>query len=203
MPARHFDTEPGNPIWTNEGTRVMFVAASAPTTKRSPIDVTTGQYTQLTKNTHDQRHVGQQGWPDHRVDDGRTGFGDRDLRHRSVVRQPTAAHQHEPAAGRDRAGPDRSDHVEEQRRRGSGGRAAQAGRLRGRQALPDAGGRARRPGGRVRQRLPPRRPRGRTGLRRQGLGGVLSEPARQLELRAEDAGRQRQRLGRRRLPRTS
>ena len=55
------------------------------------------------------------------------------------------------------------------------------------------------PAGAYRQRLPARRPRRRTGVGRQGLGGVLSEPARQLELRTEDAGGQRQRLGRRRL----
>ena len=56
---------------------------------------------------HDQRHVDQQGRPDDRADDGCAGFGDGDLRHRSVVRQLQAADEHQPAArgGRSRARP--------------------------------------------------------------------------------------------------
>ena len=40
------------------------------------------------REAHHQRHLGEQGRQDHRADDGRAGFGDGDLRHRSLVREP-------------------------------------------------------------------------------------------------------------------
>ena len=43
-----FDTEAGNPIWTNEGTRVLFVSGKRAYNEAFAYDVTTGAYTQLT-----------------------------------------------------------------------------------------------------------------------------------------------------------
>jgi dipeptidyl aminopeptidase/acylaminoacyl peptidase len=43
-----FDTDAGNPIWTNEGTRVMFVSGKRAYREAFAYDVTTGSYTQLT-----------------------------------------------------------------------------------------------------------------------------------------------------------
>jgi Tol biopolymer transport system component len=45
-----FDTEAGNPIWTNEGTRVLFVSGKRAYNEAFAYDVTTGAYTQLTRN---------------------------------------------------------------------------------------------------------------------------------------------------------
>jgi dipeptidyl aminopeptidase/acylaminoacyl peptidase len=45
-----FDTEAGNPIWTNEGTRVLFVSGKRAYNEAFAYDVTTGRYTQLTTN---------------------------------------------------------------------------------------------------------------------------------------------------------
>ena len=44
----NFDTEAGNPIWTNEGTRVMFVSGKRAYNEAFAYDVTTGRYSQLT-----------------------------------------------------------------------------------------------------------------------------------------------------------
>jgi dipeptidyl aminopeptidase/acylaminoacyl peptidase len=46
--ATNFDTEAGNPIWTNEGTRVLFVSGKRAYNEAFAYDVTTGRYTQLT-----------------------------------------------------------------------------------------------------------------------------------------------------------
>lgn len=46
--APTFDTEAGNPIWTNEGTRVLFVSGRRAYNEAFAYDVTTGRYTQLT-----------------------------------------------------------------------------------------------------------------------------------------------------------
>ena len=46
--ATTFDTEAGNPIWTNEGTRVLFVSGKRAYNEAFAYDVTTGRYTQLT-----------------------------------------------------------------------------------------------------------------------------------------------------------
>ena len=46
--AQTFDTEAGNPIWTNEGTRVLFVSGKRAYNEAFAYDVTTGRYTQLT-----------------------------------------------------------------------------------------------------------------------------------------------------------
>jgi dipeptidyl aminopeptidase/acylaminoacyl peptidase len=46
--AATFDTEAGNPIWTNEGTRVLFVSGKRAYNEAFAYDVTTGRYTQLT-----------------------------------------------------------------------------------------------------------------------------------------------------------
>jgi dipeptidyl aminopeptidase/acylaminoacyl peptidase len=43
-----FDTEAGNPIWTNEGTRVLFVSGKRAYNEAFAYDLTTGRYTQLT-----------------------------------------------------------------------------------------------------------------------------------------------------------
>jgi dipeptidyl aminopeptidase/acylaminoacyl peptidase len=45
-----FDTEAGNPIWTNEGTRVLFMSGRRAYNEAFAYDVTTGRYTQLTSN---------------------------------------------------------------------------------------------------------------------------------------------------------
>ena len=46
--ATTFDTEAGNPIWTNEGTRVLFMSGKRAYNEAFAYDVTTGRYTQLT-----------------------------------------------------------------------------------------------------------------------------------------------------------
>ena len=47
--AATFDTDAGgNPIWTNEGTRVLFVSGKRAYNEAFAYDVTTGRYTQLT-----------------------------------------------------------------------------------------------------------------------------------------------------------
>ncbi len=43
-----FDTDAGNPIWTNEGTRVLFLSGKRAYNEAFAFDVTTGRYTQLT-----------------------------------------------------------------------------------------------------------------------------------------------------------
>ena len=49
--AASFDTDAGgNPIWTNEGTRVLFVSGRRAYNEAFAYDVTTGRYTQLTNN---------------------------------------------------------------------------------------------------------------------------------------------------------
>jgi dipeptidyl aminopeptidase/acylaminoacyl peptidase len=45
-----FDSDAGAPIWTNEGTRVMFVTGKRAYNEAFAYDVTTGAYTQLTRN---------------------------------------------------------------------------------------------------------------------------------------------------------
>jgi dipeptidyl aminopeptidase/acylaminoacyl peptidase len=45
-----FDSDAGAPIWTNEGTRVMFVTGKRAYNEAFAYDVTTGTYTQLTRN---------------------------------------------------------------------------------------------------------------------------------------------------------
>jgi dipeptidyl aminopeptidase/acylaminoacyl peptidase len=45
-----FDTDAGNPIWTNEGTRVLFVSGKRAYNEAFAYDVTTGRYTQLTNH---------------------------------------------------------------------------------------------------------------------------------------------------------
>jgi dipeptidyl aminopeptidase/acylaminoacyl peptidase len=45
-----FDTDPGGPTWTNEGSRVMFVGGRRAYNEVFAFDVKSGQYTQLTKN---------------------------------------------------------------------------------------------------------------------------------------------------------
>jgi dipeptidyl aminopeptidase/acylaminoacyl peptidase len=44
-----FDSEAGNPIWTNEGTRVMFVTGKRAYNEAFAYDVTSGTYTQLSQ----------------------------------------------------------------------------------------------------------------------------------------------------------
>jgi dipeptidyl aminopeptidase/acylaminoacyl peptidase len=46
----NFDTDPGGPNWTNEGSRVMFVGGRRAYNEVFAFDVKSGQYTQLTKN---------------------------------------------------------------------------------------------------------------------------------------------------------
>ena len=46
----NFDTDPGGPNWTNEGSRVMFVGGKRAYNEVFAFDVKSGQYTQLTKN---------------------------------------------------------------------------------------------------------------------------------------------------------
>jgi dipeptidyl aminopeptidase/acylaminoacyl peptidase len=45
-----FDSDAGNPVWTNEGTRVMFVTGKRAYNEAFAYDLTSGTYTQLTKN---------------------------------------------------------------------------------------------------------------------------------------------------------
>ncbi|MBY0492900.1 MAG: S9 family peptidase [Cyanobacteria bacterium] len=45
-----FDSDAGAPIWTNEGTRVMFVTGKRAYNEAFAYDVTSGTYTQLTRN---------------------------------------------------------------------------------------------------------------------------------------------------------
>ncbi|HEX6163773.1 MAG TPA: hypothetical protein VFZ31_10425, partial [Vicinamibacterales bacterium] len=44
-----FDSDAGNPIWTNEGTRVMFVTGKRAYNEAFAYDITTGTYTQLSQ----------------------------------------------------------------------------------------------------------------------------------------------------------
>jgi len=44
-----FDSEAGNPVWTNEGTRVMFVTGKRAYNEAFAYDLTSGKYTQLTQ----------------------------------------------------------------------------------------------------------------------------------------------------------
>ena len=44
-----FDSDAGNPIWTNEGTRVMFVTGKRAYSEAFAYDITTGTYTQLSQ----------------------------------------------------------------------------------------------------------------------------------------------------------
>ena len=46
----NFDSEAGNPVWTNEGTRVMFVTGKRAYNEAFAYDLTSGTYTQLTRN---------------------------------------------------------------------------------------------------------------------------------------------------------
>jgi dipeptidyl aminopeptidase/acylaminoacyl peptidase len=46
----NFDTDPGGPNWTNEGSRVMFVGGKRAYNEVFAFDVKSGQYTQLTRN---------------------------------------------------------------------------------------------------------------------------------------------------------
>jgi dipeptidyl aminopeptidase/acylaminoacyl peptidase len=46
----NFDTDPGGPNWTNEGSRVMFVAGRRAYNEVFAYDVKSGQYSQLTRN---------------------------------------------------------------------------------------------------------------------------------------------------------
>ncbi|HEX4913756.1 MAG TPA: S9 family peptidase [Vicinamibacterales bacterium] len=46
----NFDTDPGGPNWTNEGSRVMFVGGKRAYNEVFAFDVKSGQYSQLTKN---------------------------------------------------------------------------------------------------------------------------------------------------------
>jgi dipeptidyl aminopeptidase/acylaminoacyl peptidase len=46
----NFDTDPGGPNWTNEGSRVMFVGGRRAYNEVFAFDVKSGQYTQLTRN---------------------------------------------------------------------------------------------------------------------------------------------------------
>ena len=45
-----FDSDAGNPVWTNEGTRVMFVTGKRAYNEAFAYDLTSGTYTQLTRN---------------------------------------------------------------------------------------------------------------------------------------------------------
>src|SRR5215203_4361058 len=44
-----FDSDAGNPVWTNEGTRVMFVTGKRAYNEAFAYDLTSGNYTQLTQ----------------------------------------------------------------------------------------------------------------------------------------------------------
>ncbi|HUQ86449.1 MAG TPA: S9 family peptidase [Vicinamibacterales bacterium] len=44
-----FDSDAGNPVWTNEGTRVMFTTGKRAYNEAFAYDLTTGRYTQLTQ----------------------------------------------------------------------------------------------------------------------------------------------------------
>ena len=46
----NFDSEAGNPVWTNEGTRVMFVTGKRAYNEAFAYDLASGTYTQLTRN---------------------------------------------------------------------------------------------------------------------------------------------------------
>lgn len=45
----NFDSDAGNPVWTNEGTRVMFVTGKRAYNEAFAYDLTSGTYTQLTQ----------------------------------------------------------------------------------------------------------------------------------------------------------
>jgi len=45
-----FDSDAGNPVWTNEGTRVVFTTGKRAYNEAFAYDLTTGTYTQLTRN---------------------------------------------------------------------------------------------------------------------------------------------------------
>ncbi len=98
-----FDSDAGNPIWTNEGKRVMFVTGKRAYNEAFAYDLTSGTLHATVAEAHHQRHIDQQGRPHDRADDGCAGFGDGNLRHRSVVREPQAADEHQPAARRGRS----------------------------------------------------------------------------------------------------
>ena len=90
-------------MWTNEGTRVMFVTGKRAYNEAFAYDLTSGTYTQLTqKRTINGTSISKDG-KTIVVDDGCAGFGDGDLRHRSVVRESQAADEHQPAARRGRS----------------------------------------------------------------------------------------------------
>ena len=109
-----FDSEAGNPVWTNEGKRVMFVTGKRAYNEAFVYDLDLGHLHSALAEAHDQWHVDQQGRSHHRSDDGCAGLGGGDLRHRSVVRQLQAVDKHQPATGRGPARRDRSRHLEEQ-----------------------------------------------------------------------------------------
>ena len=95
-----FDSDAGNPVWTNEGTRVMFVTGKRAYNEAFAYDLTSGTYTQLTqKRTISGTSISKDGRTIV-ADDGCAGFGDGDLRHRSVVRESQAPDQHQSAARR-------------------------------------------------------------------------------------------------------
>ena len=81
----------------------MFVTGKRAYNEAFAYDLTSGTYTQLSqKRTINGTSISKDG-KHHRRDDGRAGFGDGDLRDRSVVREPQAADQHQPAARRGRS----------------------------------------------------------------------------------------------------
>ena len=58
----HFDSDAGNPVWTNEGTRVMFVTGKRAYNEAFAYDLSSGTYTQLTqKRTINSTSVSKDG----------------------------------------------------------------------------------------------------------------------------------------------
>ena len=124
-----FDSEAGNPIWTNEGKRVMFVTGKRAYNEAFAYDLTSGTYTQLSqKRTINGTSISK---------DGRTIAVTMDAPDSATeiyVTDPSFANlkrltNTNPQLAERAAGRDGSDHVEEQRRRRGRRRAAEAGRL--------------------------------------------------------------------------
>ena len=124
-----FDSDAGNPVWTNEGKRVMFVTGKRAYNEAFAYDLTSGTYTQLSqKRTINGTSISK---------DGRTIVVTMDAPDSATeiyVTDPSFANlkrltNTNPQLADVAAGRDGSRHLEEQRRRRSRRRAAEAGRI--------------------------------------------------------------------------
>jgi hypothetical protein len=71
-----FDSEAGNPVWTNEGKRVMFVTGKRRLQRGVCLRSDVRHLHAALAEAHDQQHVDQQGRSHESRDDGCAGLGD-------------------------------------------------------------------------------------------------------------------------------